>query len=155
MRVRRLHRIFAFSMATLMMAVSAGFSVDFHYCQGEFKNFALFKKAKSCHELAEMKASCHMASDKKSTCHSAKVLCDSEEENGCCDNETKLVNLDIDYNFGSDIINSEFDEELKLSFVLQNSTKLTSSLKSKVPYLNYKPPLIVVDKTILYQSFLC
>ncbi len=155
MRIRRLHRIFALGMAMLMLAVSAGFSVDFHYCQGEFKNFALFKKAKSCHELAEMKASCHMSLSENSNCHSAKVLCDSKEENGCCDNETKLVNLDIDYNFGSDIINTEFDEDLELSFVLQNSIELTSSFKSKVPYLNYKPPLIVVDKTILFQSFLC
>ena len=155
MKIRTLHRIFALSMAFLMLGVSAGFSADFHYCQGEFKNFALYKKAKSCHELASMKASCHTKSDSEKTCHSAKIKCDSEEENGCCNNNTKLVQLDLDYAFGAfQITTTDFSPNY-FTVVGQVIPDLRRINKEKIQYLNYKPPLIVTEKTILFQSFLC
>ena len=155
MRIRRLHRIFALSMAFLMLGVSAGFSADFHYCQGEFKNFALYKKAKSCHELAAMKASCHMSSDEKTSCHSAKVKCSGEEKEGCCTNDTVLVQLDVDFGFGAIDLDTTIDSQFNIFVFNQNQVDKRSQLRTKVQYLNYKPPLIVVDKTIRYQSFLC
>lgn len=154
MRIRRLHRLFALSMAFLMLGVSAGFSADFHFCQGEFKNFALYKKAKSCHELAAMKATCHMSSENKSSCHSAKVTCDGEEENGCCDNNTVLVKLDADYGFGFTLIDVT-DTDINCLRGVAQKRDTRSVLKTKIQYLNYKPPLIVVDKIIRHQSFLC
>jgi len=155
MRIRRLHRIFALSMAFLMLGVSAGFSADFHYCQGEFKNFALYKKAKSCHELAAMKASCHMSSDEKSSCHSAKVKCSGEEKEGCCSNDTVLVQLDADFGFGFIDLDTTTYSQLNLFVFDQNLKGKHSDLRTKIQYLNYKPPLIIVDKTIRYQSILC
>lgn len=155
MKIRRLHKTFAAGMAFLILTVSIGFSVDFHYCQGEFKNFALFKKAKSCHELAAMKASCHMKSDEKTTCHSAKVKCSSEKEGkGCCNNDTKLIQLDAEYAFGT----VDFDSSIDTTFdfvIAVKALDLNSKNYKKVEYLNYKPPLITQKRTILFQSFLC
>ena len=142
-------------MAFLMFGASVGFSADFHFCQGEFKNFALFKKAKSCHELAEMKASCHMKSDEQKSCHAAKVRCNNEEEDGCCNNNTKLVQLDTDYAFGSVLIDNSSQTDIDIKAIGFKITDRSSIVYSKNKFLNYKPPLIIVEKTILYQSFLC
>ena len=51
------YRLLAFFMAALMFLTSAGFLVDFHYCQGELKSFNFFGKAPNCHEMA-MSGSC-------------------------------------------------------------------------------------------------
>lgn len=153
MKNRRLHRLFALSMAFLMFGVSVGFSADFHYCQGEFKNFALYKHAKSCHELAAMKASCH--TDAKSSCHSAKITCDSEEENGCCSNDTKLVQFDLDYGFGSFSIAQEANIDFKYLLGTEVIESYAHKYHTKNKFFKYKPPLIVTEKTILFQSFLC
>ena len=142
-------------MSLLMLITSVGISADFHFCQGEFKNFALFTKAKSCHEIAEMHASCHKVESKTASCHKATVSCSSEEEDGCCNNNTELLQLDVDYSFGNLAIEnlSEFQDHLA---ILPCKLRIDfSSFSYPAKYQNYKPPLLTEDLPILFQSFLC
>lgn len=152
MKTRKTYRIFALSMSLLMLLSSVGFSADFHFCRGEFKNFALFTKAKSCHELAAMHASCH---SKAATCHSSDVSCDGEEEDGCCENNTELMQLDIDYSFGGIAIENQVDLQDQLALVPNKSQTGNSAHTYPAQYQNYKPPLLVENIIVRFQSFLC
>ena len=155
MKIRKTYRLFALSMSLLMLITSVGISADFHFCQGEFKNFALFTKAKSCHEIAAMHASCHKSESKTTSCHKAEVSCAGEEEDGCCNNKTELLQLDIDYSFGELAIENLNDFQNDLA-ILPNKPRLKySSISYPAKYQNYKPPLLTEDLSIRFQSFLC
>jgi len=144
----------------MMLVSSVGFSADFHFCQGEFKNFALFVKAKSCHEIAAMHASCHGGKKKTKSCHQSeekntKVSCGGEEKDGCCTNNTELVQLDTDYSYGGHGIENSVDV-VDLLAIVPTEIKLThSNFSYPSAYQNYKPPLLVNDLRIQFQSFLC
>ena len=69
-----------------MFVSSTGFSIDFHYCQGQVKSFSLIGKAKSCHEQAE-----------KNHCKKKLKACHADQSNSkkikqckkdCCSNKT-------------------------------------------------------------------
>lgn len=155
MKICKTYRIFALSMSLLMLMTSVGFSADFHFCQGEFKNLALFKKAKSCHEIAVMQAACLGNKDAVSSCHNTGVSCDGEEENGCCDNRTELMQLDVDYSFAGLGIENSIDLQDDLA-ILPNKQRLEySAFTYPAQYQNYKPPLLVDNLRVLFQSFLC
>ncbi len=152
MKTRKTYRIFALSMSLLMLISSVGFSADFHFCQGEFKNLALFTKAKSCHELAAMHSSCH---SKTTSCHASEVSCDSDEEDGCCDNNTELMQLDVDYSFGGMAIENQIDVQDHLTILPSKFPTEYSALTYPAQYQNYKPPLLVENIIVRFQTFLC
>ena len=151
MKIRKTYRIFALSMSLLLLLSSVGIAADFHFCQGEFKNFALFTKAKSCHEIAEMQASCHKS--KNGSCHEAAVSCSTDEENGCCDNNTELLQLDVEYSFSGFAI--EYDLQFDQAILPSKEKLAVPALRYAAEYQNYKPPLLIEDLTVRFQSFLC
>ena len=148
--IKPTYRIIAGLLAMLMFFTSAGLAVDMHYCQGQLKSFSLFGKAKNCHEMMQAKASCShhqkMATATDTTC--------SEDEKDCCKNKTVYLESDQD------------QVQAVNSFVIDQSTQLfvTAFVKSffekvlvekETPvFAKYKPPLILRDVPVLFQSFL-
>jgi len=106
-------------------------------------------------------ASCHSGKEKASACHKAenentKVSCNGEdEEDGCCTNNTELVQLDADYSFGGMTFDKTVDLEDNLA-ILPNKPRLAySTFTFPSQYQNYKPPLLVENLRVRFQSFLC
>jgi len=161
MKINKTYRIFALSMSLLLLLSSIGFSADFHFCQGEFKNLALFTKAKSCHEIAAMHASCHGGKNKPSSCHkselkNSEVSCTGdEEEDGCCTNNTELMQLDVDYSFHGQAAENLIDLYDDLAILTSNPRIEFSTFAFPSQYQNYKPPLLVENLRVRFQSFLC
>lgn len=102
------YRIIAMTMAFLMFFTSVGFSMDVHYCKGEFKSFSLIGEASSCHSV-------------KKSCPHHKAM-QVAEKGDCCSNEQVVFDeLDQDFSFSNDIELTELDFLFIQSFVLSLS----------------------------------
>lgn len=73
------HKMFAISLAFLMLFSSAGFAMDMHYCKGELKGISFFGNAKSCHTQSEIPP-CHKTLKKV-----------QEHQNRCCENQQMVI----------------------------------------------------------------
>ncbi len=145
------YRILAFSLAFLMFFTSAGFSIDMHFCQGDFKSFSLIGKAKNCHELAQTSTCKH---HKVSIQEEEEEDCDKTEKKDCCENRTATLDSDQDQQIQT--IDFTLTKEVK-QFVTAYiyafyQDKLTK--KEVIPFALYRPPLIKRDIPVLIQSFL-
>lgn len=138
-----------------MFLSSVGLAVDFHYCQGELKSMSLWKKAKTCHELA---ASSHCHKAKKQGCHksaSQKSCEKDDEQKGCCDNETAIFLLDADYAVAEYVPLEVHQIQFVAAFVATSYHLFSEAEYTLSHYQNYKPPLLDRDICVLIQSFLC
>lgn len=135
------YRIFALALALLMFLTSTGFSVDMHHCNGEFKSFSLFGKAKSCH------------SDAKITCPHHKNM--TAEKKDCCTNQTHTFRADRDLQQAQTV-------DFTLTGPLQNfvTTYILTFRKSQITsdenpvFARYRPPPLRRNIPVLFQSFL-
>jgi hypothetical protein len=134
-------------LACLLLIGATGLVVNKHYCQNELKNTALFLKAKDCHSSLQA-MNCPMHGDMAG--HS-----DNEERKDCCDDKTEYLKAEEEQ------ITHTLKWALKKNVFVPSSAAWLplSSLGSRqhrhiVPYLNYKPPLIVYDLQPRLQTFL-
>lgn len=135
----------ALSMALLLFATSAGLAMDLHYCGGEYQNFGLYSIAKSCHDKAVEKKSCHHSkSDKK---------VEKEASKDCCSNESYFFQLDEDFTTSAKI-DKEDKRPIQLAPLSDVNYCLSKEIYDVSDYKNYKPPLIVTEAIIDFQSFL-
>ncbi len=143
------HRIFAVSMALLLLLSSTGFSMDAHYCQGELKNISLFGKAKGCYdgEIVE-------------TINETKKSCKNQhgeiKRADCCQNES-LVIESIDTDTTNPRLANIQESQFELTTAILAVFVLNYWSKSDIqPPLSHKPPipLDVRDIQVLYQTFL-
>lgn len=124
-----------------LLLVSCGIDIDYHYCRGELSNIALFKEAKSCHDLNLITCSAH-----------APTAQESENRDDCCDNERtfiKLVteHLSLDYSIN-------FFQYPTLVSDLNNIVYYNPERTISSAFNNYRPPPLIFDFSITYQSFL-
>ena len=147
------YKISAFLLAFLMLSSSVGFSLDLHYCQGNFKNLAFFKQAETCHDLAKKASSEHCKKMQK-PCHKKDITKSGVEcENSCCSHNTILIEADTDL-FSAKIIKTDFlSTDFIVAFVYSFITNYSSAEYAN-KYILYKPPLPDKDLSVLYQSFL-
>ena len=156
MNTNKICRFIALSLAFLMFFSSAGFAVDFHYCQGKLKTLGFFQKAKTCHELAANASHCHMA--KKKTCHkqSSEISCKKDGDGkGCCDNEMAFILLDADYGIAEYVSFGIQDIQFVAAFIATFNAQFIEVDSSPSHFKNYKPPLLERDILVLVHSFLC
>ena len=117
--------------------------MDLHYCGGALKNFNLLGKAENCHQ--QMKYCAH---------HDKMMAMNSPKD--CCDNEIVIVdNLDADY------LNAPTPDYGFAVHLFDLPTIVTKVDMEWIPltqvateYLNFKPPMPVRSRQILFQSFL-
>jgi hypothetical protein len=78
----------------------------------------------------------------------------SEDSKDCCNNETVFIESDID----KQLISIDFFDLNNIDFVVANTITsfkdLIKQTKDVIPFVHYKPPLILKDIPVLYESFL-
>ncbi|MEM6700947.1 MAG: hypothetical protein AAF599_21275 [Bacteroidota bacterium] len=116
------------------------FALDVHYCKGEIKSLSIFGKAKPCHEQKVVH-----------TCPFHAKMLQQQEDSNCCDNETTIVQADIDQVFSSVELADlqQFAVTFVQVFILEHRFK-----RQDIAFEHYKPPLIARDLPVLVQSFL-
>ncbi|GIV33746.1 MAG: hypothetical protein KatS3mg031_1281 [Chitinophagales bacterium] len=136
-------RIINIPLAVLILLLSAGVSIDLHYCKNELRKISLFSSAGSCHD--NFKSCC--ASRQQKTCHR------EDHDDNCCKNETRFVKYDQQYT-----VEQVAQVGVKLPVAACGSLALfdiRDISENSTEYLNYKPPLIPEDIPVLLQTFLC
>ena len=127
-------------LALLLFISSTGFVVNKHYCQGELKNMALFRKAESCHQDKAMK-SCPMHSSGE------------KEKKGCCDDESEYVKANDEQLAPSFEINLPNIPVLWAAIFVAFHIGLPALDSNTLHYLTYKPPIVLNDISVLLQVF--
>lgn len=122
-------------LAMLLLLSTSGVTLHKHYCMGELENIAVFQKAKSCLEK--------LGIDKEGSC--SMKCCEDVEE------EFKVTNLN---KVVSNINLIPQWQILAIFTYLSVDFDLLAIFKTNTSYLNYKPPLIDEDISVLIQSFL-
>ncbi len=128
---------------------SSGIWVNSHFCKNEHLKTSFFFSFGSCCEAVES-SPCSASDD---TCN--MVGGHEEEKDDCCENKPDFYKIDQ-------------DQELQL--VEFKPIKVSTSLVAIIPIINfdlpslstnrlhykkYSPPLIVYDRIVRLQSFLC
>lgn len=141
------YRLIALFLALLMFTTSAGFAIDMHYCQDELKSYRLFGEAENCHEKAKAYPHHPKMEVKKEGC--------AMEREGCCHNETLLLQADQDQSTQS--FEYSVNKPLQLflaAYFIAFHTDLQPGNTRATDFLHYKPPSIHRDIPVLIQSFL-
>ena len=127
-------------LAVFVLMSSISHSINFHICGGKIQSMAIFGQAKTCEEHASI---CHHDENKAAL-----------EQKECCENATIL--LDSDKNV-SKVTQKVAVEDFQFVFlpvrdlILQANPQISFA---PATFLNYKPPLIERDITVLVQTFL-
>lgn len=137
MTAKILHILTALSL----LFSTTGLTVSLHYCEDALSGIALFKEASSCHDVA-------------SSCSTKEACCTSNStEKDCCDTDTEFFKQDIEK------INTNIElSDIEYPIAIQNSpisfTNWTQ-IKSNSKFQYYRPPPLVKDITVLFETFRC
>ena len=138
MTAKVLHIITAISL----LFSTTGLTVSFHYCEDALSGLAIFKEASSCHS-------------EDSICSSTKSCCKaSSDKDDCCETDTEFFKKHIDK------INVEVElTDIEFSFVVvdapQQFTNWNHLKKSNSKFQYYRPPPLLKDIPVLFETFRC
>ena len=147
-----IQRMLVILLIPVLLIASVGYSVDFHYCQGNLKSFSFTGKAESCHIIKDGKS--------KSSCpfHSYLPEKDGNESilaKSCCENQTHQFNSDIDQNLNGFDFECRYHNLQPLSLLgLFPEYSFNIFAGQANNFLSYKPPVIITDIPVRVQSFL-
>lgn len=146
-----INKAFSLLMAVMLLLNTSGLALDIHFCQGHLKRANLFGKAKTCLEVEACMKKCGM---QMKSCHSAVSSCSPDgDHDNCCKNHSIQLDMDYDYSFVAVTETSNSPDQVIVFFNPNNPTSKTA-FSQIIPYKNYKPPLLVSDIPVLFQSFL-
>jgi len=137
------HRIISLTLAIMMLFTSVGFSVDLHFCNGEFKSFSLIGEASSCHTA------------KKSCPHHANMIVEDDSAvKDCCTNQSfEVDDLDADYNVSAEVELTDLQIQFVASFV-HSFFALSPPREVSSDFLDTKDQLPPRDIYVLLERFL-
>lgn len=128
------------SLSCTVLLTSLSFGINFHYCQGNMKSFALFQEAKSCHHTDMPTCPMHQ---------------NMQDEKGCCDTKSEVVKgQEHLISITTNLVKAVTFAVVCPIFLLEKPHPISLQL-SKPEYQNFKPPLIGRQIRVLVQSFLC
>jgi len=134
-------RVFHIIFALLLFISSTGLVINRHYCQNELKSKAVFLKAQPCHQKRVM-----------SGCPNHDPMQKGEDKD-CCKDKTEYLKLDQDQIIPNiDLRQAVFPLIAPVVFTVLSPT--VGFYKKSLHYLNYKPPLLVCDLPVRFQTFL-
>lgn len=81
-------------LAFWMLMASTGFSVNFHYCEGEIVNWSVLNDADLCDHKQEVKSCCEKETTKKCHSSSEEIL----EKSDCCSSDQTTMELGSEFN---------------------------------------------------------
>lgn len=126
-----------------MLVGNSGFAVVTHYCGG--------KAVDSKIVIGHGELHCGMP-DMKGDCKNESSTENHFKKKPCCENEYQ--SLDLEDEFQPQVIDSSINLEFVAAFFMTLIGRTYNSENDKAEYLNYFPPLIERDITVLVQSFL-
>lgn len=135
-----LFRLICWVQICLLLISTIGLSVDVHYCQGKVKSIGFFASAEKC-EQDKIQKDCHNSAQeqitKKPCCHNFNYYFHSEElaDKGAVTSDIKTYSV-AQAGQVATVIN------------LPESNRGISLIEGKAP------PLKVIDRNILYNTFL-
>ncbi|MEZ5056096.1 MAG: hypothetical protein R2879_03575 [Saprospiraceae bacterium] len=145
-------RIFAFTMAILVMVSASGLLIDMHFCKGEFKTFAFFKKAKNCHEIANGNTKCLHHKKNKEKVGKKNGL----KRKDCCQNKSFYSIFDIQNTQAQQPEAFNLDNLRNYIFLdTYHLAELQIECRPVTLLKRIKPPPLGIKKNILFQTFLC
>ncbi len=132
------YRIMSISLALLVLASTASFAVDKHFCGDHLVDVAFFGKADSCPMEASLKL---------------KYGADHDVTMDCCKEELLLIK-------GQDELKLQFEENVPetiffLPIINFSSESIFEDLEQVTrPLDEYPPPLILKDYQAFYEQYL-
>jgi len=142
--MKLVNRIASLVLAMVVILATMGVSVNKHYCQGRLVETAVFVKTKHAH--------CQQIITAKQQPCPYHVISNSKEEQ-CCSDESEFFLVDDPSNISK--LSIEFKPLALQAVVLYFVADLFSDQEDiLITQINYKPPLIAQDVTVLVQSFL-
>ena len=137
-----MRQIIHIALALMVGIGSTGLVFSKHYCQGELKSFALFRKATPCY-----------AKQGKSACpHHPNGQHDPDK--GCCKDTVEWYQSD-DWQWFDAIQLFPLPPLPVLAVLVPTQAPLQDRLLSPVHYLNYKPPLLAGTIRCRLQVWRC
>lgn len=140
-------------VAFLVFFSSSGLWINNHYCQDKLVKTSFFFSFGSCCGAKALES----CTPKNGSCSKKEHNNHEEEEEGkgCCDNKADYVKLEND----QQILKAEFKPFKKMSAW----SAITPSALIQLPILdkrtsrfyNHSPPLLVFDRQVRLQTFLC
>ena len=124
--------------------------MDFHYCQGEIKSFAIFSEAQSCHQDDNICPMHKKSCDNETSC---KMHNADDDEDNCCHNEKKIVKLPIKYTFDNPAISKTIDFAIDDRNFIVKVDNYNFHKSYKNIYVD-RPPPADTDLQALFQSYL-
>lgn len=132
-------KIFSITLAIYFLATSVGFGVNTHFCDGE--------AVKSALQLTQYELSCGMKMEATSCATSASSI----TKKSCCENEFNTFQVEDDFQPVATQV--DFNPVFVISFLLSFHFP-EFSVENETFFLDYCPPLVQRDFTILHESFL-
>lgn len=135
--------VIATFLSFLLLSTNVGLTFATHYCKG--------KAVKAGLVLGQEDLRCGMT-DKESTCekHPEAPTLTSK---GCCENQYVQFEIEDDYN-SSNIVETPVQMDSVAAFIISYINLYSIDALVDAEYLNYAPPLLDLDISVLIQSFL-
>ena len=147
--IRQAYRLFALTMAVLMLSTSVGLAVDMHFCGGKMVSISFFGKADTCVKPGTGKTDCrtHYEADlPHNQLHISKKA--------CC--EDRFLHLKVEQNQKTEYLNWNLHQPDLSSTVALNTLLIPLCPSIQFLPLNafYHPPYLCRPLHVLGQSFL-
>ena len=152
MKHGKFKRVLALVLAILLLVSSTGYSIDLHFCQGQFQTFNLYGKAKKCHDNKKV-SPCHAST--KPVCQPSEDLLSAAGENsGCCRNQQVEIEASVRDVISTELISLPDIDFSPITVLISADQDPSESFNYRVSYPVYKPPNPERDIQILYQTLL-
>jgi len=132
-----------------MLMASSGFSVNFHYCEGEIVNWSVLNDADPCDHKKEVKSCCEKETAKK--CHrpSEEML----EKSDCCSSDQATMELVSEFNIQGVQFEITLPQFIILSqFIISVSTNDQDIIEEndyEVPVLFYRQEAPFIESFLI------
>ncbi|MCB0704832.1 MAG: hypothetical protein KDC34_05955 [Saprospiraceae bacterium] len=138
--LKLLHILLSF----LVYISSMGLVVNSHYCQERLKGVSIFVQPENCHSKKEGPV-CPFHQ---------KAMATDTGENNCCHNKSHLVKEDPET--VAQVYDIANPPMLFLALIPQIPSLLSAQVihSGAATYLNYKPPIVERDISVLFETFL-
>lgn len=122
-----------------MLLASTGFSVNYHYCEGEIVNWSILTDADNCdHEQEEIKSCCELES--ATACSNPTDL--KVDKSDCCSSDRTSMYLESDFNLSDRDVEFAFTHFIIISqYVFSLEIEENQQIKPsefEVPLLKYR-----------------
>lgn len=133
-------------MAFVIFISSTGLVLNKHFCQDQLKSMAIFVAAKSCQHQNTITVPCPI--------HGTMEV-PADEDNNCCDDQTEFLKADQDLISYSFEIKDTEQIQFLVGFAIAFLEEPLTGIEALVDYSQYRPPILVYDRTVRLQTFLC